>query len=285
MRHLKPITKAVAVGVGALLLSQLAWSASITSSPANGPVHPIVDVARGYVLGGSAGGKWLDLKAIAPSIPAQQSYRVYGLGGYIGTGIGPKPASEGAPCDETLFSHLKPTAKGTTFDDHALAFAGDWNPRPRRVRLLKTNNPIYRRLVAQMLRQHGLRSPAQITQLMQVDLDGSGEPAMLIVGQRYTATEAPPGGISFKALAGDYAFVWLRRMRQGKLQTQFLESEFHRTISQAPNFFRIANVLDLNGDGKMEVVVRGQYYEGDWTSVYSETKGEFKEVLSSGCGA
>jgi hypothetical protein len=42
--------------------------------------------------------------------------------------------------------------------------------------------------------------------------------------------------------------------------------------------------LDLDGDGKIDVVVRSTYYEGDAISVYEYQPAAVKKVLSVGCG-
>jgi hypothetical protein len=42
-------------------------------------------------------------------------------------------------------------------------------------------------------------------------------------------------------------------------------------------------MLDLNGDGKINIVVRSAYHEGDAISVYECQRSGVKKVLS-GCG-
>ena len=43
-------------------------------------------------------------------------------------------------------------------------------------------------------------------------------------------------------------------------------------------------VLDLNGDGVMEIVVSGRYYEGDWIAAYKAEGNEITKIFSAGCG-
>jgi hypothetical protein len=44
-------------------------------------------------------------------------------------------------------------------------------------------------------------------------------------------------------------------------------------------------LVDTNGDGVLEIVVFGQYYEGSWSSVYRVRGTQVEEVLTCGCGA
>jgi hypothetical protein len=44
-------------------------------------------------------------------------------------------------------------------------------------------------------------------------------------------------------------------------------------------------VLELDGEGKMEVIVASHYYEGEMTTIYQCDPDRAKEVLSIGCGA
>ena len=46
-----------------------------------------------------------------------------------------------------------------------------------------------------------------------------------------------------------------------------------------------AAVLDLNGDGKLEVIVHSFYYEGAQTTIYRCELDKIEAVLSVECGA
>ncbi len=60
------------------------------------PVYPIVafndffseSKPTGYLLGGSAGGRWLKPEAAAPLIPGGENYRLYTLTGEVGGSVG-----------------------------------------------------------------------------------------------------------------------------------------------------------------------------------------------------
>jgi hypothetical protein len=46
----------------------------------------------------------------------------------------------------------------------------------------------------------------------------------------------------------------------------------------------VGAVLDLDGDGKMEIVLHSQYYEGGATTVWQLGAKEAKRVLEIACG-
>jgi len=52
----------------------------------------------------------------------------------------------------------------------------------------------------------------------------------------------------------------------------------------APAEHRVIGVLDLNGDGIMEIVLSGQYYEGDWVDAYRVDGAKIIKLFSMGCG-
>jgi hypothetical protein len=71
----------------------------------------------------------------------------------------------------------------------------------------------------------------------------------------------------------------------GKVQTELIAGEFYvKDESSASHLYEIPGVFDLNGDGKLEVIVHSHYYEGAETTIYDCSGGKCKVVLSVGCG-
>jgi FG-GAP repeat len=91
--------------------------------------------------------------------------------------------------------------------------------------------------------------------------------------------------------AGSYSMVLLRRVAAGKVETQLVAGEFYPNAYKdddasfnAPNSYTVIAVLDLDGDGKMEVVVASQYYEGGATTIYRCNPKKIERLLSVACG-
>jgi hypothetical protein len=86
--------------------------------------------------------------------------------------------------------------------------------------------------------------------------------------------------------AGDYALLFVRKLVNGTVRTIILEEEYHPVAKgeSTPNHYSIVGVYDLDGDGVSEIVARGAYYEGGWTTVYGLRGTTKRELLTVGCG-
>ena len=98
-----------------------------------------------------------------------------------------------------------------------------------------------------------------------------------------------------RSRAGSYSMVLLRRVIAGKVETQLIEREFYPKAYpkaaqdegrfDAPNAYKVIATLDLDGDGKMEIVVGSDYYEGEETTIYRCDQKKVEALLSVACGA
>lgn len=273
-----------------LTLSFLALAFGLTMgngalAPQTSAVMPLIDVESDFLLGGSRDGKWLDAKITARALKTGKdapTYRLFSATRLVGQGRASAPQSLGAPCPDTLFSKITP-AKNAEF-----AVGGVAPVLPRAPRIESPNQPVYRAVVAAILKSHGIARPVvKITQIWRVDLEGDGKEEVLLSATNKAESGGDARSISPHERAGDYSFVLLRKLVRGKAKNLLLEGEFHPRAKtfNAPAFYRLAAVLDANGDGKMEILTRGRYYEGQWTSLYSIEGEKPREVLSAACGA
>lgn len=250
-------------------------------------VVPVVDVdGGGCVMGGVRRGRWLEAEEMARLIKGGERYNVYNLTGRVGVKTGSKPASQGAPCAETMY------VKNLTPNEHRdglIAVAANWNALPRVPKVESNNAPAYRALVTSLLRRNGIARPeVNIVRVLRVDLEGDGTDEVLINATRVKRWDT--GSITPDWNPGDYSVVLLRKVIRGKVQTIVLAGEYHPRLRNPekdgpPNEYAITNVLDLNGDGRMEVIVRGGYYEGDWKTVYDIKGRRVDNIFGCGCGA
>ncbi|HEY0322473.1 MAG TPA: hypothetical protein VGC66_16075 [Pyrinomonadaceae bacterium] len=250
-------------------------------------IVPVVDIGGGgCVMGGMRDGKWLKAEEMAPLMQGGERYSVYDLTRRVGARTGEKPASEGQPCSDTMYVKNMSPKEG---DKGLIAVGGDWNALPRVPKVESTRSPAYRAAVAELLRRNGIRRPqVKIVKVLRVDLDGDGTEEVLINATR--AKRWASGSIANDSDPGDYSVVLLRKVVKGKVKTIVLDGEYHPKSRNAetegpPNEYAITAVLDLNGDGRMEVIVEGGYYEGDWKTVYAFNGSKVENIFGCGCGA
>jgi hypothetical protein len=161
---------------------------------------------------------------------------------------------------------------------------------PRKPRAADTIQQVYIEAARDFLKTKGIAEPkVKIDNILRVDLDGDGEDEVLMSATNYFDKE---GRVPMRSPAGSYSMVLLRRVVAGKVETQLIEGEFHpqgyvrRDDSfDAPNACKVIATLDLDGDGKMEIVVSSNYYEGEAITIYRCDPKKIEALLSVSCGA
>jgi hypothetical protein len=241
-------------------------------------IHPVLDAKSGYLLGAPVNGVWRDGEHVVRLVRGGRRYRVFGPAGLLGVSTGSRPEGAGDPCPESFAVNLAPAR-----DDAEVAVDGAWNVSPRPVTRLSTAAAAgYAGAVRQILVQHGIRTPqVHVTGALRADLDGDGTDEVVVTAYRTSGNETSTVG------AGDYSLAFVRRLVAGSVRTIMLEQEYHPRAHDetTPNEYAIAGAWDLDGDGKLEVVIRASYYEGGWTTLYSVGGSAARTLASVGCGA
>ena len=249
-------------------------------------LHPIVEVQSGYLFGAISDGKWIKADETAKLLTDETAYRVYGLTQALGDAKGGKPKPpEGAPCEETLTVSLSPKP-----EKGVIAIAAPWNALPRKPKVTDTTQKAYVDAVGDFLKTKGIDQPkVKIDAILRVDLDGDGEEEVLISATNYFGKK---DRIPMRSPAGSYSMVLLRQVVAGKAETQLVAGEFHPKayISKegsfdAPSAYKVIATLDLDGDGKLEIVVDSNYYEGQEITIYRYDPKKSESLLSVACGA
>ena len=253
---------------------------------AKADVHPIVEVQSGYLFGATINSKWIKSEEAAKAISDERTYKIYGLTQSLGEANGAKPK----PSEEEVCSDVLTVSLSSKPDKGAIALAAPWNALPRKPRIADTTQQVYVDAVREFLRTKEIDQPkVKIENILRVDLDGDGEEEVLISATNYFDKE---NRVPMRSPAGSYSMVLLRRVVAGKVETQLVDGEFYPKAYlsndasfNAPNAYTVIAVLDLDGDGKMEVVVASSYYEGEATTIYRCGPKKVEAVLSVACGA
>jgi len=254
-------------------------------------LRPIVEVETGYFFGASEKGNWVKADKAAKSVGKKTTYQVYGLTKQVGQITAGKPKSVEEPCPDTLTVSLSSKPK-----DGVIGLAATWNALPRKPIIADTTQSVYADAVRDFLKSHGINDPkVRITRILRVDLEGDGEAEVLISATNYFTGDKsnvhPAAPFSEAPIhapqGGSYSIVILRRVIEGNVQTKLVAGEVYAKPDEsvAPNVYNLAAVLDLNGDGKLEVIVHSFYYEGGQTTIYRCEPDKIESGLSVECGA
>lgn len=242
-----------------------------------------IELPWSYVIGGHAGGKWLTSEAAGKRLSAPATtYQVYTLAGETGEVTGAKASPEADVCPDVWMQKLSNQTEAEV-RRHAIGVHAPWNPMPRKGRAASLTQEVYVQAMKVVLNERGVEHPkVKLTQLLRVDLDGDGTDEVLTAATHYLPSEMPSS-----PRAGDYSVVTLRSLIGGKVETQLVNGEVYAKADQsaAPNTYEIAGLLDLDGDGTLEVMIRSSYYEGGGMTVWQMNKGRLVQVLSIECGA
>src|SRR5436190_8133646 len=251
-------------------------------------LHPIVEVQSGYLFGAISDGKWIKADETAKLIGNETTYRIYGLTQSLGEAKGGKPKAVEDVCTDTLSVSLSPKP-----EEGVIALAAPWNALPRKPQVIDPTQKAYIDAVRDFLRTKEIEQPkVKIDNILRIDLDGDGEDEVLISATNYFSKD---GHVPMRSPAGSYSMVLLRRVVAGKVETQLIVGEFYPKAYpkaaqeegrfDAPNAYKVIATLDLDGDGKMEIVVGSNYYEGEAITIYRCDPKKIEALLSVSCGA
>lgn len=230
-----------------------------------------------YLLGGSQNGKWLTAEKIAPTIEKRTEMVFINLKDIPkGAAVLNNTGEDYGACPENKLMGLEPKTNSA----FAVGANADWNLVPRLPKSIRVTNKTYQKIAADFLRTKGIRkTKINLSQIVQVDLDGDSQTETLITGNFYKQ-----GNMEAQTV-GDYSFVLLRKTVNGKTRNILIEGEFFTKPDyyDPPNTREILAVADLNGDGRMEIVLDTHYYEGNWKQVFEIEGAKLSKVLEASC--
>ncbi len=241
------------------------------------------------VLGALSDQKWLNSRESAKLI-AGDTFKFFSHTGVTGSFNAGKPESLGVPCEDTFSVPLNPSHKSKAFE---IGVTATWNPRPRAITVLPNTSLAYVKIASEFLAKKGLKNTlVKLTSVIKTDFDNDKSDEVFIVGRHYQEMSSsdyyPPSG----GKKGDYSFVLMRKIVAGKVQTISLgddvilkDIEVEADNRHLAELYDIAGLLDLNGDGKLEMVAYGAYYEGYSFEIKEWDGKKFVSKAVSGCGA
>lgn len=284
MTRLLPAFRALALlcglsGVTALAQSGPAMNAVLVRAPGG---------AEPYLLGAWQGGRWRAADATLAREVGAATYLRRTLTGTTTRVNVAAPASMGQPCEDTFQATLRPARETRSLEVYTTASAPS-----RPVTALPLTNAVYRELVRTHLIRRGVKTPTvQLTALARADLDGNGTQEVIVEATRFQGLGdniPPPTG-----QPGDYSVLLLRHVVAGQVVTTVLGEYVAPVTPWNPDspepmplatLHRVAGLVDLNADGRLEVITYGAYYEGDSFAAHEWTPASgLTRRLDTGCG-
>jgi len=255
--------------------------ASVSFAEERKPLASFIELPWSYVIGGWSNGRWLNSEVTGKRLTAPRtSYRVFNLNGTAGEVFAAAAAPDMDVCPDVWLQKITPQPD---LEKKAIGVNAAWDPMPRKAKSADTTQDLYVDAVRELLKAKGIADPkVKITQLLRIDLEGDKEDEVIL-----SATNYSNAGEVIAPKAGDYSFVALRRLVKGKVQTQIIGGDFYTKVDEnsAPDTYKIAGFLDLNGDGKLEVIIHTTYYEGGGIQVWQLQNEKLVRVLRVDCGA
>ena len=240
----------------------------IQTASSQSPIVPIVELKFRGLLGGVQDGKWIAPTAFASGLKHETEFVLVGRNGVEEGGISlAKKGEQESVCED--FTRMEFELE----QDHGVAIGSvaNWNPVPRPPKAIAVNNATYRKAVTNFLLRKGFSRPViRIKEAFRVDLEGDGVEEVVLSATHYK------NGLSSSATVGDYSFVIVRKAVGKVVTDHMLVGDFvkKRIEFGAPTENHVSAIADLNGDGKMEIVLYGFYYEGDFASAYEMKNGK-----------
>lgn len=248
--------------------------------------NAIIDVNQGYLLGASTKGRWLDAEQSTKLLKPGKRFRVFSLNKEVGKAEIGKLQIGNDICPEIVSVPLSPEPLQPEYEKGVIAVDAYWNPLLRAARIGDKTQRIYIEAVRTFLIGADIKNPqVKITQLLVTDLDGDGKDEVLISATNYFVKdgERPQEGVP-----GSYSIVLLRSMVADKARTQLVAGEVYPKAKSddapPPNWYEVSAILDLDGDGKLEILVNSEYYEGGDSTIYRCSPAKIEKLLSVACG-
>jgi hypothetical protein len=265
-----------------------ALSTTTTEAVGNWAGDPLV-VATAGALGWWDGSSWI--QAEAPStlpVSGGEDYQVVRLGVSEVISGGPQiDLCEFAPIGNVgvELSDTEPLAAGDAGPGPGgLAISAPWELTPHPVEE-ETAGDEYSEFARPLLAAHGLQvANPHITQVIRFDLEGDGVDEVVAVAEEITGDEG------IYAEDGNYSLVFMRKVVDGAVQTSVLSESIVTDLAEGETPFilsqAVAAIADLSGDGKMEIVLHGVYYEGMVWGVWEYVNDDLGPLMqiATGCG-
>jgi len=243
-------------------------------------IHPIVELSAECLIGGVQNKKWVVAARFEKGLKGRHKFNLYTLKGPAGEITINKLVNQ-SDCGDTW------SADSSSPANEGIAIASpSWDVTPRLPRAIDLKDPTYVNILSDILKKEGIPKPdVRISQAYKIDLDGDGKDEVVIVANRYAQGLHELSGIGNATSAGDYTLVLVRKIIGETVRNIFLVKAVWLKAEEGPlpRGNHLSAIVDLNGDGVMELVLYSAYHEGSDSDVIEIRGAKATGVLECAC--
>lgn len=243
--------------------------------------HPFV--VNKFLIGGSNGQQWFAANEFAGELTGSEVYNTYNLSGYTGKrkclAIESEEGSEPF-CEMVMLDY-------EYGEENLIALNAGWDGMPRKAVAQNVNNSMYEDVIRELLTEHGLTDPdIEIRQNYRIDFEGDGVDEVILYAENKRKSDAER---DYDASKGCFSLLVLRKIVGSEVKNYVIYNDVHvddydpeGMDSRLRLHFSAVAFLDVNGNGKLELVASWRYYEGLLYEVFEISDENVKPVMVNG---
>lgn len=226
------------------------------------------------VIGGVQNGEWLTSAVVADQVRFEQSFDIYAPDGFTGVAV---TKDYSIPLVSVPGGEIFIGSDFSKNIPNLIGVAQGWGVTYRPSQELSVNAPVYQQVVRDWLISQNISDPdVRISRILRVDLEGDGVDEVLISASRFIEESG------HMTEAGDYSIILMRKVMGNEVVTVPVIADIY-TSSPAeltfPFTYSLANLLDLNRDGILELIVELTRWEGNGVMIFEVEGGSTVQVI------
>ena len=242
-------------------------------------------VTGNTLLAGSQDGKWISAKDSEKHITGKETFVFYSFDKKLGIGENARiERYENGTAINIKRNYTMSFSEEKFFGLYIneLGLSGYWNALPRIPRIQTGNLKVYEDVIKGILQDKSLpQSRIEIKRVIRVDIEGDGTEEVLITATDWNLDSWLSSGEG----KGSYSIVVLRKIINGKVKTIILRGQFAKDKPEYEYVFYTPLILDLNNDGKMEVIIEGRWHAWSKIEFYEIINDKVKQIYTTAFGA